>query len=216
MLAYAFPAWTLHLGGEFRSWAIFLLLQNSRISWSENFIWKREDTFFCSEMDAAEETFRCFIEAENYDYNRDRGFDRIIERAFPIKAVFFSRSQILICEIWYVRAGVYKLPWLRFFLMDCCGSKLINPIGSRVLNYTILPPWIFQYVFRNPIFFIRWALPRRIYPQINGPKESDPWVVGPSLGNLRRKLQKPVATARCLDIGGWIHTSENIFGFSII
>ena len=24
--------------------------------------------------------------AENYDYNRDRGFDRIVERAFPIKA----------------------------------------------------------------------------------------------------------------------------------
>ena len=34
------------------------------------------------------------FEAENYDYNRDRGFDRIIERAFPIKAVF-ERSQIL-------------------------------------------------------------------------------------------------------------------------
>jgi hypothetical protein len=25
--------------------------------------------------------------AENYDYNRDRGFDRIVERAFPIKAI---------------------------------------------------------------------------------------------------------------------------------
>lgn len=100
MLAYAFPAWTLHLGGEFRSWAIFFGYFKTRESREVKISFENGKTpFFCSEMDAAEGTFRSFIEAENYDYNRDRGFDRIIERAFPIKAVFFSCSQILLDEI---------------------------------------------------------------------------------------------------------------------
>lgn len=70
--------------------------------------------------------------------------------------------------------GVYKLPLLRFFLMDCCGKKKPKEMDQ----------------------------------------ESDPWVVG-GLGNRPTETPKTGA-ARCLDIGGWIHTSENIFGFSII
>jgi len=41
--------------------------------------------------------------AENYDYNRDRGFDRIIERAFPIKVPGYRRLDPYFREyIWFL------------------------------------------------------------------------------------------------------------------
>lgn len=41
--------------------------------------------------------------AENYDYNRDRGFDRIVERAFPIKVPGYRRLDPYFREyIWFL------------------------------------------------------------------------------------------------------------------
>ena len=117
-----------------------------------------------------------------------------LSSALSLSRQFFFR----VLRFWYVKydmcgGGVYKLPLLRFFLMDCCGSKLINPIGSRVLNYTILPPWIFQYVFRNPIFFIRWALPRHISKLMDQKKVTLGWLVQASEtsdGNSKNRWQR--------------------------